>query len=106
MKTPIGFFKKLASLGMTGLLLASCAHQPSQSSEAARENAGIVLAGEPNEVNVVFFASSKCFTQPFGCGLGGQLGGSDAQLRLLKEKAMRAATLGFWGGTTFRCDGK
>ncbi len=91
---------RLATLLGAGFLLASCAHEP----PAARNNAGVVLAGDPNQVGLIFFSSPKCFTQPFGCGLGGQLGGADAQSRLLKEKNKVSATLAFWGGTMFACD--
>ncbi len=94
--------QRLSAATMLGasLFLASCAHQ----SPVARDNAGVILAGEPNQVGIVFFASGKCFTQPFGCGLGGQLGGADAQRKLLTERNKISPTLAFWGGTVFACD--
>ncbi len=91
----------LASLWGASAFLSACATE----SNLQRENAGIRLAGAPNEINLVFVSAPRCRTQPFGCGLGGQLGGMDAQKKLLQERKSIAETMAFWGGTTFFCDG-
>ncbi len=82
------------------VLLIGCASQ-----DGVREHSSVAPAISTIPVNIVWVSSTQCRSLPFGCSLGGQQGGLDAQMAYLSARQREAESLIFWSGSTFACDG-
>lgn len=98
-------FRRLCRIALWALpagALLGCASSAWRETSAT-SSASPAAAGNP--VVVSWVASLKCHATSFGCSLGGQQGGLDAQRRHLNGLLKQGDSLFFWTGTTFSCDG-